>query len=557
MKTAALNKLRHKLAAHQPVYGLWVTLESASISEMAVSLGLDWVVIDAEHGHLDWQEILQHVRATVRSDTVALVRVAETNAGLIKRVLDIGADGIVVPWVETAEQLKQAVAFAMYPPEGSRGIGAERATCWGQCFTQHTQEANEHVLVVPIIESVKGGRNIQAMLNVPGVEVFFFGLHDYSSTAGYRGQWEGPGVAKETQAIKDLVRASGKHCGIMTSGSDDLAQRHQQGFRMLGLGMDAGLLLRSLHGALAAVGRDRAITPAFQPESEPPPAVPMQRPPESMRPDREETITVVGQGAKADIAPGVRFECLVGGFNQARDLTTGLIEFSPIAELPYHTHPFYESVTVLAGSLMVEVEGRRYTLNPLDNLTIPSGLAHFVQNASPRQSTFAHISMATGSPSRTLTDRFFSRRTMEEDSAGMAGPERVTRIKSARRFEAGKGASFIDFFNKNLVPGIPMSGGYGVFQPGGRLPAHIHDFDESICIIEGVATCVVEGRRFPMADNSTALQPRGRVHYFINESQAPMAMLWVYAGPMPERIVVDERCTTVEGNPWRSLENKP
>src|SRR5882762_8445791 len=115
MKNAALQKLREKLAADRAVYGLWVTLESASISEMAVALGLDWIVIDAEHGHLDWKDILEHVRATVRSDTVVLVRVAELNLGLIKRALDIGADGVVVPWIESGEQLRQAVAFAHYP----------------------------------------------------------------------------------------------------------------------------------------------------------------------------------------------------------------------------------------------------------------------------------------------------------------------------------------------------------------------------------------------------------------------------------------------------------
>ena len=94
-----------------------------------------------------------------------------------------------------------------------------------------------------------------------------------------------------------------------------------------------------------------------------------------------------------------------------------------------------------------------------------------------------------------------------------------------------------------------------MFKPGGRLPAHFHDFDESICIIDGPATCVVEGRRYEMANGSTALQPRGRVHYFINESQKPMAMIWVYAGPVPERVVVDESCATAEGNPWK--ESKP
>jgi len=99
--------------------------------------------------------------------------------------------------------------------------------------------------------------------------------------------------------------------------------------------------------------------------------------------------------------------------------------------------------------------------------------------------------------------------------------------------------------------GVRMSGGYGLFRPGGRLPAHIHDFDESICIVDGSATCVVEGRKYTMDRYSTALQPRGRVHYFVNETDRPMVMVWVYAGPQPERIVGAERNATMEGTPWR------
>ena len=84
MNTPALTRLRARLAADETTYGLWVTLVSPSITEMAVALGFDWVVIDAEHGHLDWKEIVEHLRAAVRSDTVVLVRVAELNVGLIK-----------------------------------------------------------------------------------------------------------------------------------------------------------------------------------------------------------------------------------------------------------------------------------------------------------------------------------------------------------------------------------------------------------------------------------------------------------------------------------------
>jgi 2-dehydro-3-deoxyglucarate aldolase/4-hydroxy-2-oxoheptanedioate aldolase len=551
MKTNALRKLRAKLAADQPVYGLWVTLESASITEMAVALGMDWVVIDAEHGHLDWKDILEHLRATVRSDTVALVRVAESNGGLIKRVLDIGADGVVVPWIESADALRQTMSYALYPPQGVRGIGAERATAWGQCFAEHASEANENVLVVPIVETVRGGRDIQSLCAVEGVDVLFVGPADYSATAGYRGQWEGPGVAEQLLSIKDTIRRAGKHCGVMATGNDNLRERRGQGFRMLGLGTDSALLLRSLHDSLIAVDRDRRILPDLSVDAAPTPASPLPFPPADMRPDRPELMNALGSGPKTELAPGVSFECLVGKHNRARKLTTGLVTFQPGAELPYHDHPFSESITLMAGEATIEVEGRRYQLELLDNVTIPAGLAHRAKNVSTSTLAVFHIALASDTPTRTLVERPIASRDMPRDSTGLTGAERVTRFASARRFAAGPNTAFIDFFNRELMPGIEMSGGYGLFEPGGRLPAHVHDFDESICIIDGLATCVVEGRRYSMTDCSTALQPRGRVHYFINESPRSMAMIWVYAGPSPERIVVDERCATEAGNPWK------
>jgi len=553
MKTYAIRNLRKKLAENIPVFGLWVTLESPTVTEMAVALGLDWVVIDAEHGHLDWKEIVEHLRATVRSETVALVRIAELNGGDIKRALDIGADGIVVPWVETAEQLKQAVAFSRYPTEGVRGIGAERATCWGQCFEEHTAEANEHVLVVPIIETVQGARQVPMMCQVDGVELFWFGPADFSSSAGYRGQWEGPGIAEQILKLKDTIHAAGKHCGVLATSIDNIHQRQAQGFRAIGVGTDTGLLLRSLRTSLASVGRDRTIRTSLVPDWTVPSLKlpPLSQPPETMRPDRPEVMTALGSVPKTDIARGVSFECLVGRHNQAKHLTTGIVTFAPGAMLPYHAHTFTESITLLNGALTVDVEGRSYQLTKLDNAVIPASLAHSARNSSLSEPAVVHIAMATDIPSRTLIERFFSKKAMPDDSTGVSGSERINRFATAKRGVAGPNTEFIDCFNEDLMPKLEMSGGYGLFEPGGRLPAHVHDFDESICIISGTATCVVEGRKYLMSDCSTALQPRGRVHYFINESNAPMEMIWVYAGPKPERIIVDERCATTEGNPWR------
>ena len=265
MKVKALQKLRQKLNQNEPIYGLWVTLESASITEMAVALGLDWVVIDAEHGHLDWKDINSHIRAALRSDTVVLVRIAERSTILSKRALDIGADGIMIPWMEKVEEVEEAVRDCRYPPEGRRGIGGERATAWGQCLSEHAAEANENVLIVPLIESIAAIPNVATMCEVDGIDLFFFGPADFSSTAGFRGQWEGPGVAEQILSLKDTINAAGKHCGVVSTSNQNLTDRLDQGFRMLSLGTDSGLLLRSLHQSLQEVDRDRLPATSLDP----------------------------------------------------------------------------------------------------------------------------------------------------------------------------------------------------------------------------------------------------------------------------------------------------
>jgi quercetin dioxygenase-like cupin family protein len=279
---------------------------------------------------------------------------------------------------------------------------------------------------------------------------------------------------------------------------------------------------------------------------------PLARPPETFRPDRTELISDVGQRPPSELVAGVQMDCLVGRHNGARNLTTGIVGFAPGARLPYHTHPVSASITLLEGSALAYVEGREYSLSPLDNLVVPRGIAHSVRNFSSAKLARFHVAFPSSAPEWDWISTQFAPQPMPENTSAVEGKERLTRFSTATRSEAGPGTSFIDQFNQDLMPGLEMSGGYGLFQPGGRLPAHFHDFDESICIIEGTATCICEGRRHSMSNDSTALQPRGRVHYFVNESTAPMAMLWVYAGPLPQRLVTEERLAAEAGAAWPS-----
>lgn len=251
------NPLKKKFAARQPTTGLWVTLESPTVTEIAVTLGLDWVVIDAEHGHLDFKEILDHIRATRNSNTVPLVRIQEIEQGLIKRVLDLGAGGILVPQVYTPDEVARAVRFAKYPPWGQRGVGSERATRWGLGLKSDTILANSETLVIPLMETVSAGKCIDQICDIPGVDAIQFGPADYSASAGSLGEWEGPGVASQLLEIKARIRARGLPCGILCRDAAEIIQRRDQGFTMLGLSTDTGLLIGGLQNALQAMQAPR------------------------------------------------------------------------------------------------------------------------------------------------------------------------------------------------------------------------------------------------------------------------------------------------------------
>src|SRR3954454_21201461 len=116
------NPLRERLRRQETSYGLWVTLESPSITEIAVTLGLDWICIDMEHGHLGYREVMEHLRAVRGTETAAVVRVPEIDRSSIKRALDLGAHGVLLPLVRGPEDLLRAMSFGRYPPRGERGI---------------------------------------------------------------------------------------------------------------------------------------------------------------------------------------------------------------------------------------------------------------------------------------------------------------------------------------------------------------------------------------------------------------------------------------------------
>ncbi|MBI4552337.1 MAG: hypothetical protein HY710_08745 [Candidatus Latescibacteria bacterium] len=244
------NRLRERCRNNQTSYGLWVTLESPSITEIAVTLGLDWVCVDMEHGHLDFRELIEHVRVVRGSDTTVIVRVPDIQQSPVKRALDIGADGVILPLVRSREDVERGMSYGRYPPRGVRGIGGERAVKWGLGLHEYLSDANEETLIIPLIETREAAEHIDAILDVPGLKTIFFGPADLSASFGSLGQWEGPGIADRILDIRAKAAARGIASGIMSTSVEDGIRRRDQGFNLIGLGADAALLIRSIKGAL-------------------------------------------------------------------------------------------------------------------------------------------------------------------------------------------------------------------------------------------------------------------------------------------------------------------
>jgi quercetin dioxygenase-like cupin family protein len=255
--------------------------------------------------------------------------------------------------------------------------------------------------------------------------------------------------------------------------------------------------------------------------------------------ERREQIQRPEDGKITVVVPGVELCPLAGAHSGARDLFTALLTLSPKASYPLYARPFTEALVLVAGDMSVEVEDRRYRLEPFDAMTVAPRVPRRVVNLSSDQPAVVHVALAAGAPEQTWVNGRFTAASQLPGASGRAGVERICRNDPAARFELAPSAHFQDLYNADLgSQGI--CGGYGLFEPGARLPCHRHEFDESITIVQGVATCIVEGQRHELSGNATALVPQGRCHYFINLTLEPMAMIWVYAGDRPDRIVMEE-----------------
>jgi 4-hydroxy-2-oxoheptanedioate aldolase len=206
--------------------------------------GFDWIVIDTEHGPNEVPGVLSQLQAMARGTAEPVVRCAWNDAVLIKRILDVGARSLLVPFVQNAEEARRAVAATRYPPRGIRGFSAApRANLFGRVAEYH-RNAHQDTCVLVQVETPAALGEIEAIASVDGVDGIFIGPGDLAAALGHLAN---PGHPEVQSAIKDgcnRIRAAGKPAGILTSDPDEALRYLQLGFTFVAVGSDVGILAK-------------------------------------------------------------------------------------------------------------------------------------------------------------------------------------------------------------------------------------------------------------------------------------------------------------------------
>ncbi len=219
----------------------------------------------------------------------------------------------------------------------------------------------------------------------------------------------------------------------------------------------------------------------------------------------------------------------------AQGLTTALARFRAGAVLGYHRHPFSEVITVLSGEPVVLVAGRRYSLKAFDAMHLPALTPHSVENPAGSEPAVLHSSFASDTPTGEPVEESYA--MIDRDKTDELCPESLVRFDSAAVYELAP-----RLVPRPVRPPSRIAGHLWRLRAvptSASLPCHFHGYDESITIVAGRAVCQVAGREYDLANRDTACIPRGRPHRFLNRSAEPMAMIWVYAGDEPDRVLVD------------------
>ena len=258
------NHVKRRLKAGEPSIGTWLALPSPESAEFVANLGLDWLVVDAEHNSVDSRTLAQMFTSMAHFPVAPMVRIPTNTPENFKRALDQGAWGIVVPNVQSREEAEQAVRATRYTPLGERGVGGGRHyLSFDTSASEYYKAANEEILLVIMIEHIKGVENADAILSTPGIDACFIGPNDLAASMGL-----GLGVPLESgipshmeaiQHVRETCKKYGVAPGIHTSGAEGVNQRIAEGFQFCALASELRYMLSGLRDDIDKLNWKRAV----------------------------------------------------------------------------------------------------------------------------------------------------------------------------------------------------------------------------------------------------------------------------------------------------------
>lgn len=249
-------KFRARVLAGERLAGTFLNLGSAVTVEMAGCAGFDWLLLDHEHGPGGEETLLHQLQAAAATPAFTVVRIAANEPPRFKRTLDLGAGGVMVPWVNSGAEARAAVAAMRYPPRGIRGVAKMNRACdFGATFADYYAHAHERLVLMAQVETPEGVENAADIAAVEGVDVLFIGPADLSTSLGIQDQFEHPTFREALRRVTDAARAAGKAAGILLLNPALLPLCDEFGITVIALGSDGGHVNAGLRASAAAVKR--------------------------------------------------------------------------------------------------------------------------------------------------------------------------------------------------------------------------------------------------------------------------------------------------------------
>ena len=238
------NSFKHAIAQGRLQIGLWSSLANNIAADIVSDSGFDWILIDTEHSPNEIPDVLAQLQAAERGSASLVVRPAWNDAVLIKRLLDIGAQSILVPYVQDVEEARRAVAAVRYPPGGIRGVAAAaRASRYGR-VTDYLKKADHEICLLVQVETRAALEQLEAIAGTEGIDGVFIGPSDLSASFGHIGNPQHPEMQKLLQESVNRLKAVRKPAGILTTNEEEARRYIGWGYTFVAVGSDVGLLAR-------------------------------------------------------------------------------------------------------------------------------------------------------------------------------------------------------------------------------------------------------------------------------------------------------------------------